>query len=94
MDLAGRWRKVSSTECAAPYPQLLELEAGGRYTGTNEAPSVHHPIWDRGGWEQAGPGRLRISLANDARREYQVSLAGDTLTFVDDEGCRIEYTRG
>jgi hypothetical protein len=93
MDVAGRWRKVSSSDCSAPYPELLELEAGGRYSGWNEAPSAYHPIWDRGGWEPAGPGRLRISLANDAQREYAVTLAGDALTFVDGDGCRIEYAR-
>ena len=93
MDPTGRWRKVSSSDCSAPYPELLELEAGGRYSGWNEAPSEHHPIWDRGGWEPAGPSRLRISLANDATREYAVSLEGDSLTFVDPDGCRIEYER-
>ena len=49
-------------------------------TGWNEALSDHHPIWDRGGWQETGPGRVRISLANDAEREYEVSLDGDVLT--------------
>ena len=93
MDVAGRWRKVSSSECSAPYPELLELEAGGRYTGSMVAPSPHHPIWDRGGWEVTGPGRLRISLANDAEREYQVTRQGESLVFVAGDGCRIEYAR-
>jgi hypothetical protein len=93
MDVAGRWRKVSSSECSAPYPELLELEAGGRYTGSMVAPSAHHPIWDRGGWKPAGPGRLRISLANDAEREYEVSREGGSLVFVAADGCRIEYAR-
>ena len=95
MELTGRWRKVSSSECSAPYPELLELEAGGRYSGWNEAPSAFHPIWDRGGWEPAGPDRLWITLANDARREYAVILAGEgnAVTFVDGDGCRIEYAR-
>jgi hypothetical protein len=93
MEIAGRWRKVSSSECSAPYPELLELEAGGRYTGTMVAPSAHHPIWDRGGWEATGPGRVRISLANDAEREYRVTLAGESLEFVAEDGCRIAYAR-
>ena len=93
MEVAGRWRKTSRSECSAPYPELLELEPGGRYTGWNETPSVHHPLWDRGGWEPAGPDRLRISLANDAVREYAVKHDGDALVFHDADGCRIEYTR-
>ena len=93
MDVTGRWRKVSSSECSAPYPELLELETGGRYTGTMETRSPHHPIWDRGGWSSAGPDRFRISLANDAEREYVVSLEGDSLVFVAEDGCRIEYER-
>jgi inorganic triphosphatase YgiF len=30
---------------------------------------------------------------NDARREYAVALEGDSLTFVDPAGCRIDYVR-
>ena len=78
---------MSSAACAAAYPQELDLEAGGRYAGWNEALSDHHPIWDRGGWQETGPGRVRISLANDAEREYEVSLDGDVLTVVDADGC-------
>ena len=93
MDLAGRWRKVSSAACAAAYPQ--EARPGGRRPvhRLEQGPSDHHPIWDRGGWQETGPGRVRISLANDAEREYEVSLDGDVLTFVDADGCRFEYAR-
>jgi hypothetical protein len=93
MDVAGRWRKVSRSDCSALYPELLELEPGGRYTGWNEAPSAYHPLWDRGGWEATGPDRLRISLANDAVHEYAVERDGDALVFDDGDGCRIEYTQ-
>ena len=93
MTMVGRWRKVSRSECSAPYPEVLELADGGRYTGTNEAPSAFHPIWDQGGWEPTGPGRVRVSLANDSSREYEFELAEASLTFVDEGGCRIEYAR-
>jgi hypothetical protein len=93
MEVAGRWRKVSRSECSAPYPEVLELEPGGRYTGWNETPSAYHPLWDRGGWELAGPGRLRISLANDAMREYAYERTSDVLVFDDGDGCRIEYVQ-
>jgi hypothetical protein len=93
MELGGRWQKVSRSACGEAYPDLLELEPGGRYTGTNEAGSALHPLWDRGGWEPAGPGRVRISTANDAEIEYAVELEGDALAFVDPDGCRIEYAR-
>jgi hypothetical protein len=93
MEVAGRWRKVSRSDCSAPYPELLELEPGGRYTGWNEAPSAYHPLWDRGGWEPTGPDRLKISLANDAVREYGVERVGDALVFDDGDGCLIEYTQ-
>jgi hypothetical protein len=91
--LAGRWEKVSTETGAGPYPDLLELGEGGRYRGEMRPGSPHHPLWDLGGWEAAGPGRVRISTANDARVVYDVRVGGDELTFTAPDGCEVAYRR-
>lgn len=90
MQIVGTWRKTTDDPCAARYPDELEFTDRGVYTG-RAAGGL--PLWDAGGYEVLEGGRVRISTANDAEIPYRFSLAGDTLTFTDPEGCRFGYRR-
>lgn len=89
---AGSWTKVSRSDCADRYPARLELREGGIYTGTNQQPGTFTQ-WDAGTYRVLGPGRVEISVANDALITYTFALEGDTLTFTDPDGCTFEYRR-
>ena len=88
----GIWRKADSPACAALYPAVLRLEANGLYRGVPEPPA-QFATWDVGTWQPADARHLAISTANDAVITYEFSLVGDTLTFVDTQGCRFSYRR-
>jgi len=88
----GTWRKADSPACAALYPAVLRLEANGLYRGFPEPPA-QFATWDVGTWQPTDASHLAISTANDAVIKYEFSLAGDTLTFVDTQGCRFSYRR-
>lgn len=93
MELSGHWHKVTGDRCAEPYPDELELRPGGTYRGAKAPGSRSHPLWDVGTYAAEGEGTVRISTANDARIAYGVTLEGDTLTFTDPQGCRVQYRR-
>jgi hypothetical protein len=91
--LVGIWEKAGGEPCSSPYPDELELLAGGRYAGRKHEGAREHPIWDVGSYEVVGEGRVIVSTSYDARRTYEYSLADDVLTFLDEDGCRFEYRR-
>lgn len=93
MELIGRWRKVTPERCAQAYPDSVELRPDGTYSGAMDPGSRYHPRWDVGTWAEAGTDAVRMSTANDARVIYGVSWNGDTLTFTDPQGCRVQYRR-
>jgi hypothetical protein len=88
----GSWSKVSTTPCSQPYPEQLVFQESGRYRGQNAAPG-RFTIWDVGTFDVVGENEVKISTANDAVRSYAVTVARDTLKFVDPERCEIEYRR-
>jgi hypothetical protein len=88
--IEGRWRKATATPCSARYPEELEFDGRGIYTGRGNGDFV---VWDAGGWEMLDDGRVRISTANDAEVPYRFTLVGDRLTFHDPEGCEFAYRR-
>ena len=69
----------------------LELRELGVYVGS-KGPG-EFTLWDAGGWQILGEGRVRISTATDAEVAYRFSLSGDRLAFEDAAGCRYEYRR-
>jgi hypothetical protein len=93
MELVGHWRKVTEDRCAQSYPDALELRPDGTYRGAMDPASPRHPLWDVGSYAPEGKDAVRISTANDARIRYTVTDQGDTLTFTDPSGCRIQYRR-
>lgn len=88
----GMWTKVSRSACADQYPARLELRNDGIYTGTGERPGAFTQ-WDAGTYRVSGPGRVEISVANDALITYSFAIDGDTLRFTDPDGCEFVYRR-
>lgn len=90
--LRGTWHKTEETHCNRVYPQVVEFREGGLYSGQGAKPG-DAPRWDSGTWEIIGPTKAKISTANDAELTYEFSLQGETLTFVDQQGCRFQYRK-
>ena len=92
IQLAGSWRKQGDPPCAEKYPAQLRVEPGGLYFGAADVPGTFI-WWDGGTWRLIAPGRLALSVANDAVIEYAFSLEGDRLAITDEAGCEVVYVR-
>lgn len=90
--LVGSWVKTTRSECSAVYPDRLRFAENGLYAGERDPPGSF-TLWDTGTWEISGAEQVRISTANDAVISYRFRLSGDTLRFVDPDGCEFEYRR-
>jgi hypothetical protein len=91
--LVGRWQKVSTSDVASVFPDSLDINARGRFVGTNHPGARIHPIWDIGKVHAVGPERVRMPHANDQEVEYEVSAAESDLTFVTPQQVKIRYRR-
>ena len=92
MSLVGKWRKVSTAECAGAYPDEIEfLEA--RYLGKKGQSGQRFIIWDAGVYHLTAADRVTIQTASDELVPYRFSLSGQTLKFVDQQGCEFSYVR-
>ncbi len=91
VQLVGTWRKASDSECARAYPDEIQFFEH-RYLA-RRGPGQSFVRWDIGGYEVTGPGDVRLGTATDERIGYRFSVAGDDLTFVDDDGCEFTYQR-
>lgn len=92
VQLKGVWHKMSRSQCSEQYPDRLDIREGGLYFGQKD-PAGSFTQWDAGTWEVAGPEQVKLSTANDAVLTYNFLLAGDLLTFIDPQGCEIQYRR-
>lgn len=93
ISLIGQWRRLpGQTACAAGYAALLDIRAGGLYFGTTDPPGAF-TWWDGGTWRIKSPGRIALSVANDAVIEYGYALNDDRLSFTDASGCAFSYQR-
>lgn len=90
--LVGSWVKMTRSECSAAYPDRLRFAENGLYEGEKDPPGTF-TLWDVGTWELVGTEQIRISTANDAVISYRLTQSGDTLRFVDPDGCEFEYRR-
>ena len=90
--LAGHWQKVTVSACSQAYPDRIEFRSNGLYFAENDPPRVFS-TWDVGTHAADGPGRVKISTANDAVVSYRLTFSGDTVAFVDAGDCRFEYRR-
>jgi hypothetical protein len=89
--LVGTWTKSSAPPCADKYPDTLTFAAGA-FRGTRGATQgfVH---WDAGIYRLEGDRTLALTTATDELVQYDVELAGDTLTVRDPDGCVFAYRR-
>jgi hypothetical protein len=90
--LVGVWRKAGAGECASQYAARLRFEPNGLYFGEAEPPGAF-TWWDGGTWRVPAPGRLALSIANDAVVEYAYALDGDDMLVTDASGCEVGYRR-
>jgi hypothetical protein len=90
--LVGMWTKANGGSCASRYPVHLRFEPTGLYFGTTEPPG-EFTWWDGGTWKVAAPGKISLSIANDAVVDYRYSLGTDTFDVTDSSGCSFSYRR-
>ena len=92
-ELVGKWVKIEESECNEIYPDNIEFSDRGIYFASSNPAARYHPIWDAGSYEHLDPKQIKISTATDAEKKYQYSLAGNIVTFKDENGCEIKYRR-
>jgi hypothetical protein len=91
--LHGRWRRVSTDECAAQYPVDLSIGPGSRYAGTRAA-DQGMVVWDAGTARMPDATTLAMSTASDEVVSYRLAVDGaDRFTVTDPEGCAVTYER-
>ena len=90
--LIGSWTKSTHSSCSLKYPDHIEFQARGLYVGRKKE-SGSFTLWDAGTYQLVNSTQIKISVANDAIVTYQVSMSGDSITFVDPEQCRFQYRR-
>jgi hypothetical protein len=91
MTFVGRWQKISSADCDRRYPAEIEFREATFLA--RKGPEQGFIIWDTGGYEVLGEDEVKIEIATDEQVRYRFSLEGDTLTFVDGDGCEFSYRR-
>jgi hypothetical protein len=91
MTLVGTWRKTTSSECAHRYPDEIEFREATFLA--RKGAGQGFIVWDAGGYRVTDAGRIKIDTASDEQVDYRFSLDGDTLTFVDANGCEFRYHR-
>ena len=92
MRLAGKWKKVSTSQCDESYPAEIEFSERPRYLA-KKGQGQGFICWDAGTYEEKGTDQVKISTATDAQILYRFSINGDTLTFTDPDGCEFKYRR-
>ena len=92
MNVTGKWKKISSDECSKKYPDEIQFHDHPRFLAKKGA-DQDFIIWDVGGYQVNDSGKIQIQNATDQQVLYDFSLAGDTLTFIDAEGCEFKYQR-
>jgi hypothetical protein len=90
MNFIGRWQKISSAECDRRYPDEIEFREATFLA--RKGPEQGFIVWDAGGYEVMGD-EVKIEIATDEQVRYRFSLEGDTVTFVDSDGCEFRYRR-
>ena len=91
-ELTGRWERIAGGgPCSEPYPDRIAFQSGGLYQASSEP--ARFTLWDVGTYEVTGPNRVKLSTANDAVVAYEFAIAGDSLTFIAPDACRIGYRK-
>lgn len=90
--LIGNWTKITHSTCSHLYPDTLQFQETGLYTGQMDLPG-EFTLWDVGTFEVIDSEQTKISTANDAIVAYEFSISNDVVTFKDADGCEFSYRR-
>ena len=89
--LYGNWEKISTDRCCAIYPEHLQFREHGIYFGTSGPDEA--TIWGVGSYRLLSESRIILSDPDDAHIEYSFSLSDESLVFVDENDCEVQYRR-
>jgi hypothetical protein len=92
MQLAGKWKKISTGECGERYPGEIEFHEHPRFLA-KKGPGQGFILWDAGGYQVTDAGKVKIQIATDEQVPYEFSISGNVLTFIDRDGCEFKYER-
>lgn len=92
MKLEGKWKKVSTEQCAELYPDEIEFYDRPRFLA-KKGPNQRFISWDAGSYEVVGNNQVNLSTATDEIVAYKCDFKDDLLTFVDNAGCKFSYRR-
>jgi hypothetical protein len=91
--LTGRWRRETTDEYAWRYPAEVTFAAGTTFVGTRGA-DQGMVVWDAGIYRLEDDDRtLVVSTSTDELVSYRIRIEGDTMSFVDSDGCEVTYRR-
>lgn len=88
--IIGHWQKTTQSPCSAVYPDHLEFRAGKLYFGHSNTRGAFMQ-WDAGSYDIIDAAHIAISTANDAIINYQFTIDGPILNFIDPSGCKFSY---
>lgn len=91
--LTGRWVRETNDQCAARYPAAVTFAAGTTFRATRGA-DQGMVVWDTGIYRLEDDDQtLVVSTWTDELVSYPVRIEGDTMSFVDPDGCGLTYRR-
>lgn len=88
-NLAGTWRKITTTACANKYPEMISF-AESTYLGTRGKDQAF-VWWDAGIYRLQNETSLVLGTATDELVAYSVKLSADRLDVTDPDGCHFSY---
>lgn len=90
--LAGRWRRVSDSDCARAYPAGLVIGPGSRYRAVGGG-DQGLPVWDVGTARMPDGRTLTMSTSSDELVSYRLEATADRFTVTTPDGCTLTYER-
>src|SRR4029077_7051468 len=90
-NLAGTWRKITTSACATKYPETIRFDVSTYRGMRGEGQGV--VWWDAGIYRLEDEGTLVLSTASDELVTYRLKRSGDTLDLVDPDDCSFSYRR-
>lgn len=90
--LVGNWEKITDSTCSQVYPDMIQFQERGLYSGQMTQPGTFTQ-WDVGTYEVIGHKQIKLSTANDAVVTYEFAISKDVLKFVDASKCEFSYRR-
>lgn len=91
--LTGHWSRETTDACADSYPAELTFAPGTTYLGARGA-DQGMVVWDAGIYRLEDDDQVLVmSTSSDELLSYPVRVEGDSMSFVDADGCEVSYRR-